>query len=232
MELKEPLIKSGASLVSLLIAGVLAAGAAGAAEVYRWVDENGEVHYSETLPPDFQDKGHDVLNSSGLVVDENITLTPKPPPPPNPSKDVPNELPRDTSGLPRPKAQYSEVELQNRMDNFLLLRYESEQEIIDAMNVEIKQLEYDRRLLNTTLASMLNSYQGEIREAANRQRAGQQVAENVSNDINRLQSRMAASRASLDALKIREQDIRAEFDKQLVRYRFLLEEETGESGGS
>ena len=230
MELKEPLIRRGTTLISLLIAGVLAAGTAEAAKVYRWVDENGEVHYSETLPPDFQDKGADVLNSRGVVINKDLKMTP--PPRPKPSPKVAKELPRDKSGLPRPKAQYSEAEMQSRMDSFLLLRYESEQEIIDAMNVEIKQLEYDRRLLMTTRTSMINSYQGEIREAANRQRAGLQVPDQVSKDINRLQSRLVTNQSSLDLLKQREQNIRADFDKQLVRYRFLLEEDTGESGDS
>jgi hypothetical protein len=217
-------------IISLLAAGVMTAGAAGAAEVYRWVDENGEVHYSESLPPDFKEKGHDVLNSSGLVIDEDVSQTP--PPPPEPTPEDKKELPRDKSGLPRPKALYSEAELQRRMDNFLMLRYDSEQEITDAMNVEIKQLEYDRRLLQTTRASMIDSFQGEIREAANQQRAGQQVSEKVSKDLNQLQSRLAENLQSLNALEQRELSIHAEFDKQLARYRFLQEEWDGdESGG-
>jgi len=227
MELKEPLINT---LISILVAGALAAGAASAAEVYRWVDENGEVHYSESLPPDFKEKGHDVLNSSGLVIDEDVSQTP--PPPPEPTAEDKKELPRDKSGLPRPKALYSEAELQRRMDNFLMLRYDSEQEIIDAMNVEIKQLEYDRRLLQTTRASMLDSFQGEVREAADQQRAGKQVSDKVSKDLNQLHSILAENQVSLDALEKRELSIRSEFDKQLVRYRYLQEEWDGdESGG-
>ena len=34
-----------------LIAAVLACGPAGATEIYRWVDENGVVNYSQTAPP-------------------------------------------------------------------------------------------------------------------------------------------------------------------------------------
>jgi len=223
-------LKHRTTIISLLVAGVMTAGVANAAEVFRWVDENGEVHYSESLPPDFKDKGHDILNSSGLVIDEDISLTP--PPPPEPTAEDKKELPRDQSGLPRPKALYSEAEMQKRMDNFLMLRYDSEQEIIDAMNVEIKQLDYDRRLLETTRASMIESYLGEIREAANQQRAGLQVPEKVSKDVNQMQSRLATAQASLNALAERESSIRTEFDKQLVRFRFLQEEWAEESGDS
>lgn len=226
MELKPEL-----QIALMLIAGVFLAGNVSAAEVYRWVDENGEVHYSETLPPNFQDKGHDVLNERGIVLDEDLSLTPTPP------KEVPDEeqlheLPRDSSGLQRPKALYSEVELQRRMDNFLMLRYGSAQEIVDAMNVEIKQLAYDRRLLETTRNSMQDAYRGQIRQAANRQRAGQQVKEKVSRDINQLQSRLVTNSQSLEYLEVRELSIRAEFGKQLDRYRYLEEEWAEESGDS
>jgi len=218
-------LKPGILSFTLLVTSVLFAGAANAAEVYRWVDENGEVHYSESLPPNFQDKGHDRLNSSGLVVDENISLTPSPPPPPpEPSKDEAQELPRDTSGLPRPKALYSEAELQRRMDSFLMLRYDSEQEIIEAMNIEIRQLEYDRRLLETIRKSMIESHSGQIREAANQQRAGIEVPVSVATEANQLQSKLAHNQAELDVLMIREVSIREDFDKQLVRYRTLQEE--------
>ena len=98
------LIRATATVVLTACLGL--ATVAGAAEVYRWVDENGEVHYSESLPPDYKDKGFDRLNRDGLVIDENQKLTPEPP------KEVPKEeerqeLPRDASGLPRPKALYS-----------------------------------------------------------------------------------------------------------------------------
>ncbi|NNL04005.1 MAG: DUF4124 domain-containing protein, partial [Xanthomonadales bacterium] len=122
-----------------------------AEQVYRWVDEDGNVHYTESLPPGYKDTGHDVLNERGIVVDENQKLTPQREPEKRDEEQIKaeeaGELPRDSSGLPRPKPLYTEEQKQRKMDNFLMLRYDSEQEITEAMNVEIKQLNYDRRLL-------------------------------------------------------------------------------------
>jgi hypothetical protein len=224
-------LTSRLQMIFLFLAGVILAGNVSAAELYRWVDENGEVHYSETLPPNFKGQGHDVLNERGIVLDEDLSLTPAPPVV-VPKKDEPQELPRDASGLRRPKALYSEAEMQRRMDNFLMLRYDSEQEITDAMNVEIEQLAYDRRLLETTRNSMLESYRGQIRQAGNRQRAGQQVDEKVTHQINQLQSRLAENSLSLEGLEARESSIRDEFGKQLDRYRYLEEEWAEESADS
>lgn len=208
---------------------VLLAGAA-AAEVYRWVDENGEVHYSESLPPDHQDKGHDVLSRDGMVVDENQKLTPAPPSE-KPNQEKLGELPRDASGLPRPKPLHSEAELQHHMDNFLMLRYESEQEILDAMNVEIMQLGYDRRLLEGSRASLEEAYRGQIRVAAERQRAGMEVEPATVKEINSLRNSLARNAKSLEGLQQRENDIHAKFDTQLERYRHLVETWSDDSSG-
>ena len=223
MELKPRL-----QITCLLVAWVMLAGSASADEVYRWVDENGEVHYTQSLPPNFKDQGHDILSGRGIVLDEDQNLTPAPVKA-VPKKDKPQELPRDASGMRRAKARYSEQEMQRRMDGFLVLRYDSEQEITHAMNVEIKQLNYDRRLLETTRNSMQDSYRGQIKQAANKQRAGVQVGEKAALKTKQLQDRLVTNGYSLDNLAIMELSIRADFDKQLERYRFIQEEWARES---
>ena len=204
-------------------------------KVYRWVDDDGNVHYTESLPPEHRDAGHDVLNDQGLVVDENQRLTPQQQDAQKSEEEIKaeeaGELPRDSSGLPRPKPLYTEAEKQQRMDNFLMLRYESEQEITDAMEVEIKQLNYDRRLIEGSQSSIMDAWRGHIQEAANRQRAGQKVEEGVQREITKLQSELAQNRRELAALEAREEKIRADFQAQLDRYRFLAEKYAEENSG-
>ena len=210
-------------LGSMLLGSMLLISTGQAAEVYRWVDENGEVHYSETLPPHLKGTSHDVLNERGIVTDENQSLAPPPPTPEAAVKEEPPELPRDASGMPRAKAQYTDAQMQQQMDNLLLLRYETEQEISDAMNVEIRQLNYDRRLLETSRKSMDDAYHGQIRIAAEKQRAGIQVEDDAIRNIETLQGNLSENQHELDRLKEREELIRAEFQVQLDRYRFLQE---------
>ena len=176
-----------------------------------------------------------MLNERGIVVDENLRLTP---PPVDEQKDEElinaeeaGELPRDSSGLPRPKPLYTEEQKQRRMDNFLMLRYESEQEITDAMNVEIKQLNYDRRLIEGSIQSILESWRGQIREAADKQRAGKTVSDEDVRQMNDLQSKLAQSNRSLASLEARERDIRQEFNAQLERYRRLVEQYAEDNPG-
>jgi len=213
---------TSAAILSAALGLVLWPHSAMADKVYRWVDENGEVHYSESLPPDFKDQKHDLMDNRGIVHKEDLTL--KPPPPKVRAKakvEEKTELPRDASGMKRPEPLYSDAEFQRRMDAMLLLRYPSEQEIVDAMNVEINQLAYDEKLISTTLASARATYRGNIREAADRQRSGLPVEEGLANGLSDLRARIERSQHSLDLLKQRETNIREQFAAELEHYREL-----------
>lgn len=52
---------------ALVVALLLAVNPAQAA-MYRWVDGNGRVHYSDTLPPTYQKSGAAEMNKQGTVV--------------------------------------------------------------------------------------------------------------------------------------------------------------------
>lgn len=215
-----------ASLIAIVVAAMLSAtafaqpkgGDQGPPKVYRWVDENGEVHYSESLPPDIGEQKHDVLDRRGMEQATDQSLVPKPPPAPKQAK---GELPRDASGQKRPAPLYSPQELQRNQDAFLLLRYDSEQEILDAMQVEINQLAYDRRLLSTSGDSLAKAYRDNVREAAERQRAGQPVEAALVQELQGLKRKLQSNAQSLAAIEERETSIRAMFDTQLERYREL-----------
>ena len=221
-------------LIVLLVA-LLLVSTAQAQKVYRWVDKDGNVHYTESLPPDYKDDGHDVLNRDGLVLDENQRLTPEQKEPEKSEEEVKaqeaGELPRDASGQPRAKPLYTEAEKQARMDNLLLLRFDSEQEIIDAMNVEIRQLNYDRRLLEGSNSNLKKTYRDYIGVAANKQRAGVTVSDDEIANINDLKKKLAQNRTSMEALTRREDQIRAEFLDTIERYRALLEKYAEENAG-
>ncbi len=198
------------------------------ADVYRWVDENGDVHYTESLPPDFEDRKHDVIDKRGIVVKEDLSLK-RDPPKPKPKVEDKGQLPRDSSGMRRPEPLYSPAELQRRLDSMLLLRYTTEQELVDAMNVEIDQLAYDKRLIGTSLSSVRNTYRANIRKAADRQRAGIVVPADMSQKLAGLRRRLEENEMSLSLLDQRETEIRELFDTERTRYRRLVLEREAEA---
>ena len=86
--------------------------------------------------------------------------------------------------------------------------------------------------METSRQSTREAYRGHIREAAERQRAGLAVGDNVALEINDLQGKLAENEVSLQGLAKREEEIKAEFQKQLDRYRYLIETYNEESAGT
>lgn len=47
------------------------------AQLYRWTDENGKVHYSDKIPVQHKHRGHSQLNQQGVIIDRvKSSLTP------------------------------------------------------------------------------------------------------------------------------------------------------------
>lgn len=191
-------------------------------KVYRWVDEDGNVHYSESLPPDFQGERHDEMRGDGIVTDEGVSRVPPPPVEEKEPEIDKGELPRDKSGLKRPEPMYSDSERQDRMDRLLMLRYHSEDELVEAMEVEINQLQYDEQLLAATRNSLESSLKSAIVEAGDRQRAGLEVSDQLIVKISSLRARLGENERSLTGLEKRENKIRDSFNRDIERYRELV----------
>jgi hypothetical protein len=183
--------------------------------VYRWVDENGDVHYTESLPPDYEGETHDELSHDGIVRDSNVSL--KPPPP----KAAAATVPEGEKG-PTPE-EIAAAQKQEQLDRLLLLRYQSEAELLEARDVEVNQLKYDERLLTATHESLSTSLRSNIVLAGHRQRAGLEIKPETLNQIASIRARLEQNESSLRGLKVREDQVREKFEEQLQRYREMVE---------
>lgn len=195
----------------LLALGLVYGAPTVAEDVYRWVDEDGKVHYGRTLPPEYANKPYDILNSQGVVI-ERVT-----------DPLARQKAPKDADG----KIKVVEEELDEgddqlfHSDQLLVLRYHSIEEIEEAMEGEVAQLKYDTLLNNQSRASAMTALVGQVRSAANRQRAGLAVEAETENDINSVRQSIRRSERALAELKEREAKIRAAFLEDLERYRYL-----------
>jgi hypothetical protein len=197
--------------VVALAAGIfLPASAVLAQEVYRWVDDEGEVHYNTTLPAEYANRPHQILKN-GIVIDSIDDPT------------APQLTPeQEEKAEAKKNPEVAERKKRVKADRLLVLKYHSEDEILDAMQVEIDNLSYDSRLIDQTRDSVMESLSGEIREAADRQRSGQPVDQETNKKIAQLRARIRQGEASKSSLDSREKQIRQHFDSDLKRYRFLM----------
>jgi hypothetical protein len=117
-----------AVLVPLLAACALAIGAAEAA-MYKWVDEKGVTHYTDTMPPDAVNKANTQLNQQGIPVRKtDPAITPEQ----RKAREAEAERQREAAKLQEETA---------RRDRALLDSYTTESDIDLAKNRSLRTVE-------------------------------------------------------------------------------------------
>jgi len=199
----------------LLSLGLLASASVFAENLYRWVDDQGEVHFTPTLPPDRADKPYDIYSPSGILI-QRVTD------PVAEARRRQEAAAAAAAGRKKPKPLYTEEQKKAIGDRLLLLKYRSEDELTEAMNLEIDHLKYDERILVATQQSLMNSLAGQVHIAANRQRAGLPIEEKQQKEIAVLHRRLRNNLVEMGKIDERKQQIRDHFDKELQHYRELV----------
>jgi hypothetical protein len=198
--------------VALLVLGLLLPVVATAEDTFRWTDDEGNVHYGRTIPPEYANRPYVIINSAGFVI-ETVDD-----PMANQTAETVVDQKKTGNEL---EPLFTTEEIRKSTDENLLLRYRNESDLVSAMENEVSQLGYDARLISQSQASAMTSMAGQVKNAADRQRSGMPDDPEVIKTINSLRQRMRRSENELTKLKTREEKIRATFDRDLIRYRYL-----------
>lgn len=178
------------------------------AETYRWKDKDGRVHYGAVVPAEYANQPYDILNNAGMVI-EHVEDT-----------SMPEEI-RAEKKVQERSPLISQEERERQADRLLVIQYRSEEEILSALELEIAQLGYDTRVINQSYESANLAIKDQIRQAADQQRANMPISEDQQKGIDKLYVRRAADERKLAAVQSRENKIRARYEKDLERYRYL-----------
>ncbi len=103
------------------------------AGLYRWVDEQGEVHYSDVVPPSASREGHSQLNNQGMVV--------KTWPPAPTDEEIAAQKRRETL-LKLREAMSSK---QKAQDDYLLANYTDMSQLEAVFSTKLTMLEQNSR---------------------------------------------------------------------------------------
>lgn len=202
-------IPLAAAALALACAGLTAAAADSSkgSVVYRWVDNDGVVHYGDRVPPQYAQKETTVLNGQGVVVGELS------------AEKSPAELAEAA------RAQ-QELQLQKQRDTFLLTTYSSVQDIEQLRDERIGQLKgqllaseqyiatLHERLLALQARAMLYKPYNPVPGAG---RLPDDLAEQLVRTLNEMRTQHNA----LAARDQQEAAIRTQFQADIDRYREL-----------
>lgn len=209
----------GHKFPAMLIAVIIAMSATSlSAETYRWKDKDGKVHYGAAVPAEYADQPYDILNKAGQVIERVEDTT------------IPLEVRAEKKITKKEREPLiSEETRRIQSDKLLVIRYSSEEDILKAQEVELAQLGYDTKVINQSYQRTTAAIRGEISQAADKQRAGQQIGAETQNKIEQLYVRRAQDQQKRDVMTKRETRIRARYQAELERYRYLTSEDQDSS---
>ena len=197
-------------IVAILIAGIFGLAVTSlAADSYRWKDKDGKIHYGAVVPAEYADQPYDIINNAGLVI-KHVEDT-----------SLPLEVIAEEKITEEEGSLIAEEKRQMQFDRLLVIRYTSEEEILKALELEISQLGYDLNVISSSADVTNTAIREQISQAADRQRAGQQISAEQQKSIDQLYARQIRDEKRRLSIGKREDRIRARFEAELERYRYL-----------
>ena len=193
---------------------ILGGGTASAQKLYKWVDENGNVHYGDTVPPQYAEQDRDILNKHGVIVGQEEGLKTE------------EERAEEARLAAIEAAARAKKEKAARRDQVLLTTYLSVEEIemlrdrrVDLLEASIKVTEQYLNNLRKRLLK-LQSEAGDYRPYSAREDAPQ-IPENLALDISRTVGAINMYEGTLSSTRGEQEDLRHAFARDIQRFRTL-----------
>jgi hypothetical protein len=211
------------TLPALLVSALVVAFAAQAApsgkkKLYRWTDANGEVHYTDALPPQAASDARDTLNSDGRAVDHTARA---PTEEERAVRDAENARVEQEKRLADDKA---------KMDAVLVASYPSEVELERAYKERFDLIEQSVESARVGIRSQEKSLTDLLSHAGDLERNGKNVPANVIESIGKTRAQVADQRDYLAKREAERGALRREYEDLLARYRHLTSTRAGSAG--
>lgn len=170
-----------------------------AADLYRWVDHKGNVHYTDRVPPEYLQNGYRVINKQGLTV---TTIAPQ--------KD-------ESAG----KKIAADSKAQQERDKRLLTTYANAEEISAARDRKIAEIKSSIGLHQESLSQLEKQFRAQTREASDYEKQGEAVPETLQADINSTQKKINAYEEAVKQQQQQLLDAQRQYGEELERYKQL-----------
>jgi hypothetical protein len=209
MSMRAPRIALGLLLASaaLLPPGANAGNDNKSIAAYRWVDEQGVVHYGDSIPPQYAEKAHAMLNKQGVEVGHTDA----------------QKTPEQLAAEARVQA---EVLKRQQHDNFLVTTYTSVKDIESLRDVRVDQLQGQRVAAEAyvdNLHSRLVALEGRAKHFRpyNTRKDAHRMPDDLAEDLVRTLNELHTQSNVLVAKNEEVSALKAQFQTDIERYREL-----------
>lgn len=198
------------TLIFVLLLLAPLASPAQEAKVYKWVDENGTLHYGDSIPARYAELPKEVLNEHGVTV-ENLE-----------GKKTPEQIEAERLE----KERVAAIELQRRADQALLATYLSVDEILLHRDRRVELFQAQSRVTELYLRNLERRMSKLRNEASNFQPYSEDpeapmIDGDLMEDLRLTKEVIVRHERNLKKFQADEQQIIARFDGDISRFKVL-----------
>jgi hypothetical protein len=181
-------------------------------KLYKWVDEHGNVSFSDQISPEEAKFRRETLSKQGRVVD--ITDQEK-------TKEQQN---RENRLNQLRKKQEKVIDSQKAHDESLLRTYHSENEMRLELRAKLQPIEAQRKLIESELVQKMERLDSKQKEAATFERNAQPVPDNLVEEIKSIQEgEIERTKKSINENLSAQQRITNEYESNIKRFLVLTQ---------
>ncbi|MGD2117092.1 MAG: DUF4124 domain-containing protein [Chromatiales bacterium] len=185
------------------------ATAADAGKLYKWVDDEGNTHFSDHIPPKYSQDAHSRLNEKGITVEKKSAAK------------TAEEIQKEQE-LERLRKQQEEVIAKQRAkDRVLLKTFRSEDDLLLARDGKIRSVDNLITITHGNIRRLKAKLSEMQASAAAQEKAGQSVSKNTLKDIDSHKRQINEAYASIVKREETKEEIRQKFADDLTRFRTL-----------
>ena len=202
------------ALLALLIA--MSATPAGAQRLFKWVDDEGNVHYSDTVPPKDQDQERTQLDKRGLTV-RRIDAA-----------KAPEEIAKEQE-LKRLREEQAKVEREQKaVDQVLLRTFRSEDDILMARDGKVAGIDTLIEVTRGSIGRLKEQLAEMQRAAADLERQGKQVPRRQIDEMDLARRQIGDNYAAIVTNEENRKALIERYEGDLRRFRHLKTPESAE----
>jgi hypothetical protein len=176
-------------------------------QTYKWVDEQGVTHYGDSVPSQYSQREHTVLNSQGVEVQKRIA----------------EMSPKEAAEY---QARQREEARRKQHDMFLITTYPSVAEIETIRDSRLDQINAQITAAEAYIASLTTRVDGLKQRALNfapyNTRAGaRRMPDDLAEEMVRAMSELRTQNSALTAKQTEFKAVQDQFDTDISRYKEL-----------
>lgn len=198
------------TLTAILILALPLAASAQDAKVFRWVDENGVIHYGDSIPAKYAELPKQVLNEHGVAVQELE------------GKKTPEQIEAERIETEKRVA----LELRKRADQALLATYLSVDEILMHRDRRVELFQAQSRVTELYLSNLSRRMEN-LRKDASRYSPYSEdpdapmIPDDLAQDLQKTKETIARHERNLQKFLADEQQIISRFAGDITRFKLL-----------